>query len=220
MSVEKEIYERLELVNKRIDDNKTLITTVVSSATAIFAVIAIIFTWNVNTEKEDLKSLKQEVKDEVESFLGKRVDQPELNIFSTQATELQDSLQVSKIEYFEHHQRHGIPIPIVLRNDGKAPTGYVALKVYTKKDIELWGEATFEPRYYYEASWQGEDGTGIPDLPGGGFSYNYQLTLWPENIPDIPNGEHDLKLEIYYGKGKKVSNEFRVSLTNPFLVSE
>ncbi len=215
--MDKEVQERLDLINKRIDDNKTLITTIVSTGTAIFAVIAIIFTWNVNTEKNDLKELKKELKAEVDSFLGKSVEEPELRMFTRDGGTLSGATLDARVELDEIEQQARIEVPVTFRNDGQAPTGEVTVKVYTKEEIRLWSETTFEDDYVYEMYWQGTSNTGIPNMPGGGFAYPYRFTLWPLNGEDIELKTYKVKLQIYYAKNKVAESEFHIAVTENLL---
>ena len=53
--IEKDMLEQLELTNKRIDDNKTLVTTIVSAGSVIFSVLVIVFALNLNLHQSLLK---------------------------------------------------------------------------------------------------------------------------------------------------------------------
>lgn len=212
--MDQEMQERLDLINKRIDDNKTLITTIVSTGTAIFAVIAIIFTWNVNTEKNDLKELKRELKLEVETFLGKNIAEPELKMFTRSGASLSGATLNATVEMDEFEMLPRIELPVTFRNDGQAPTGEVTVKAYTKKEIRLSSDTTFEDDYEYEVYWQGTANTGVPNMPGGGFAYPYRFTLWPSNGEEIASKTHKVKLQIYYANDKVAESEFYIALVN------
>ncbi len=142
--MEKEIQDRLDLINKRIDDNKTLITTIVSAGGAVFAVLAIIFTWNLNSEKADLKDLRKELKQEVAAFLGKSTQQPDLKLFIQTEDDLVDTVISSSVQVDKENSSPYIEIPIVLRNDGRGPSGEVTVKAYTGQNIKLAAKTSFE----------------------------------------------------------------------------
>ena len=220
---ESKIIERFDIVHKRIEDNKTLITTIVSSATAIFAVLALVFTWNMNTEKSELKSLKKELKEEVKTFLGNNKEEADIFLF-TQDGEFLDGkiiqVTLNKVEVVNPGDSpSSIIIPIIIRNDGKGSSGEVTIKGYTKKEIEMWSKAAFEKEYHYEAYWQGTENTGIPDLPPLGYSHPYNFNLYINNPESVNTGLHDVKIKIYYNSGKFTSAEFKVDITENLTIA-
>ncbi len=214
------ILARFDIVHKRIEDNKTLITTIVSSATAIFAVLAIVFTWNINIEKNDLKTLKKELKEEVKTFLGTNKKEADIVLF-TQDGEFLDGktidVKIEKRQVADPGEYPGIiAIPIIIRNDGKGSSGVVTIKGYTKKEIELTSSAAFEEDYDYEVYWQGVEQTGVPNLPPLEYAHPYNFSLYLRSPNSIQLGKHDVKVKIYYGSGKMTSAEFYINVTeNP-----
>lgn len=211
--MEKEVAERFEHTNKRIDDNKTMIQIVVSSGTAIFAVLAIVFTWNFNTEKNDLKAIKNEIKNEVNTYLGKNTLTPNIRLYTEEENPLDGSIIKVKVEEDEQFGNSGrIPVPIILRNEGRGSSGEVTVKAYTKRGIELWDKATFEKEYSYEEYWQGKENTGIPDLPPPNYSHRYPFMLYVNNAQKIETRIYQVKLKLYYGEGQTTSAEFKIDV--------
>ena len=208
--MEKEALERLEFINKRIDDNRAYVATIISSAAGILALLIIVFTWNLNTEKNELKEFRTQLKEEVNTLLGKTKNHPKINLYSRNGDDLLGDVINVNVEIDENEELAVIAVPIVLKNDGKAPTGEVTIKLYTKKGIQLWEKTTFEKHYTYETYWQGKEDSGIPNMPGGGFAQPYHLNIWPENAGQINLGKHDVKVEIYYGNNLVTDAEFRV----------
>ena len=127
--MENEIVERFELINKRIDDNKTLIATIVSAGTAVFAVVAIIFSWNLNNERADLKELRNELRAEVKESLGKTKNFPYLEIYNENESVLTGTIVDTKVDRNENDVIR-INCSIILRNIGGAPTGQITIKPF------------------------------------------------------------------------------------------
>jgi len=210
--MENDIQDRFDLINKRIDDNKNLISTLLTVASVVFATLGIIFSWDVGRDREELKVFKAELKKDVEVFLGKNSNEPDISLF----TRAEEGLEKKNIRTKVELNKDGAPfieIPIVLINDGQGPSGDITIKAYTDKNITMWDKASFENDFAYEAFWQGTVNTGIPDLPGGGYIHPYRFAIWPKEGHLVLPGTYPIKLKVYYGKNKSVSATFRITIT-------
>ena len=214
--MDEEIKEQFDLAHKRIDDNKTLVKTIVSSTSAMFAVIAIILGFNYNSEKNEIKNFKKELKEQVDTFLGNQKEGANIKLYSENELPLDNQIIKVAVEKAAPANQKDFPgrirIPFILRNEGKGASGEVTIKAYTKEGIQMLSRASFEQDYAYEAYWQGTQRTAIPNLPPLGYSHPYPFTLFIQNPESVKLGIHKVKVKIYYGSGKVTVSEFKIEV--------
>ena len=77
-----ELNDKWDYLNKRLDDQKTFLALLVSIGGIVFAVLAIVFTWNVASEKIEIREFKKEAVREIREELGKTTQPPKITLLT------------------------------------------------------------------------------------------------------------------------------------------
>ncbi len=207
-----ETSDRFNQIDKRFEDYKTFFSLFLSVGTLIIGFVTIIFTLNFNNEKNDLREFKKELKEDINEELGRIGNPPQIKLFTKkteplEGAELNVALNEDKDGNFWFDGLH-----FIIKNIGGASSGPIFLKYYTSDPLNLLNFSTDEPNYKYEIYFT--PGThSIGELPGGGYSRNYIVTLGIINKSKIETGRYPMLIKIYYGNGKVERYRFNIHIT-------
>ena len=210
--MEKEMSDKVNHLDKRIDDIKSFITLIVGTGVTLLGFLAVIFTWNVNTEKTELREFKKDLKKEILEAVGK-VDSVPLLSLETRNGEMLNGSVVNALILEDEQGERFIRIPFDVINKGKGRTGEIAVKFYTDKNINSGTEITREKDFKYVDILQGKVETGLPNMPGT-LSSPYDYNIWPEDKIIPPSGDYPAMVRFYYGRGKMEEARFTVRIKN------
>jgi hypothetical protein len=212
-----ELDKRLSAADKRFDDWKGYVGAGATLITVWFAVLTIVLSWNYTSEKASLRDFQHDLRED----LGKSVLSPELELQGTDGKPLagQDMLAeftISKDKSREGHDEsqpvHQVGFRHIIKNSGRASTGPMTAKFYTRVPLELMDKSTDEPQYQFEGM-AGPHDLDPNEIPG---QLSSPWELWwdlPKN--DWPRAErYPCLLKIYYGNGKVVQAAFNLVVLN------
>ncbi|MDR3713305.1 MAG: hypothetical protein P4L51_10850 [Puia sp.] len=141
-----DINNRFASTDKRIDDLKWSLTGWMTFFGIIFGVSALIFNNNFNAEKEGLRQLSKEMRDELN---GKSYN-ASLEFQSFNKHKLSGQEVTGRIEEASPG-KYLLEFSIILKNTGESSTGPITIKVYTDSSLQLYDISTDEEKYAYEA---------------------------------------------------------------------
>lgn len=210
--IDQDVRDKLDLTQKRIDDNKTLVTVLISSITIIFSVFSFIAAMNFKSEKDGLRDFQQGIDRQVEKAIGSLSGSADLKIYTSSGKVIDEEVVDVRVISNSGSSPGKIVLPFVIRNHGSGAGKNIILKAYTKDPIKLEYSAAFEDDYTYEV-YASESSHGIPNIPANEhYAHPVKYWVFVENPVDIDLGTYDTKLKLFYDdKLKEV--EFKIRVT-------
>jgi hypothetical protein len=229
-----QIDKLVSAVEKRFDDVKWYVTGLSAVFGFIFSVVLLIAAWNLKDERDALREMGKESKEDVLNMqrdikedarnIQKSTKEDVRNMeneFRDKVREQLGQAAPSKLKFLgangqalvgqeivlklrKKDQEFEGTFPFLLRNIGKGWTGPISLKLYAPKELPTFIPSIDEPGYPFEQRVVPED-LHPNSVPGGDYSMNYTFgSSWPMPIP----GRYGVLLRAYYGNGRVVSAAF------------
>ena len=197
--METETSERFKQVDKRIDDLRSFFSSMGTIAAAVFGTLAIIFAWNLNTEKKELREFRKEVKQEIKIALGQYAAPPKMEMFAYSGEPISGQDIVATIQRDKYGDLY-LQFNYVAKNTGGSKSGEISTKIYTKAPLDLGSKSTDESNYKYEAHFSPE--SNDPSVFPAGLSIGWTTDVYLTNLKPPSPGKYPVLIKIYYGKGK------------------
>lgn len=219
-----EIRSRILCLEKQLKQQEHYRNILVSFAGAIFAVVGVIFSFNLysertilfETQKEikdetkkaisDMSDFKEKTKDEIQVALGEIGEPPKLEVRTENGDPIEDRDVEVSIDKDEKGQR-SVAFYYSLFNAGGSNSGPITLKVYTSSAIELSNNSSDERGYEYEAFIYPKS-NGTSELPAGA-SNTWTVTLSPVTN-NLEPGRYPMLMKFYYGKKEVTTAKFYI----------
>lgn len=208
--MEKELLDKISHLDKRIDDIKSFITLIVGTGTTVLGFLAVIFTWNVNAEKAELREFKKDLQQEVLEAVGKVNAAPVLSLETRDGEPLHGSVILTTVHEDDAGDQY-LRVPFDVINTGKGRTGEIAVKFYTDENIVGGTKISREKDFSYMSISQGKEETGLPNMPGS-LSAPYDYLIWTTDKTIPPFGEYPAMVRFYYGKGNVEEARFTLKI--------
>ena len=206
------LHERLGILETELKGLRGTLSALAQFGGLSLGLVAITFGWNAISERQGLRELERDIKKEVQVALGKVAEEPELDIAVPGGKPLDGAIVEPTITTTDNVLH--IVTPIVISNRGRGWSGPAAIKTYTGPAIPQKNSSTDEPAFAFEDNWVGSTKeTGLYDIPGG-FSYSFNLAIYPTGAAIIAPGRYPCLLKIFYGKGKVIRVNYTLWIKN------
>lgn len=208
--------DRFEQVDKRLDDLKSYLSLGSAIFTVIFAIVSIMFTWNLQSERANLRELEKDLKDEVRTSLGKLDEPPRIEIYTPDKVPLSgQSIDVSfdnkaNTDNADEKRKGKVMMSFlcIFKNESSSSSGSIALKLYTRDPLNFVQVSTDEPDFKYEYFSPPEE-ISPHEMPGGlSIGMLMEFDLETSTIPD--EGTYPALLKVFYGKGRIARTTFNL----------
>lgn len=187
---------RIEMLEARFKDLKTWGALAVTSMTAIFAVVAVVFSFNLNSEKDDLREFRDRLEADLRASLGDLGEPAKVVLSTMRGGNLAGATVDGEVRYDESGA-HFLAFNFILSNEGGRTTGPLFIKLYTPQGLNIGFFSSDEPEYAYETVWRAEDlaiGEYAPGMSTG-------FSQFPSMYETVPGpGRNDVLLKVYYGR--------------------
>ena len=217
--------EKIRGLEKRIEDGRAYLQLLVTAGSALsaglFVVLTIAVKWDLSSEREQLKNLRIELKEEIKERLETNNFDPKLRLLSLDGTALQGQVFSPQEIFRDQEGKYGIPIFFRIENHGSTSSGKIWIKGFTKEPL-IPKNASFLTGTYRNSGvkpfhFEYHDPTGdddFSDLPGGGFGKGRSNILWLAHEVGQPlPGDYPYKVAIYTERG--LESEASVTLRIP-----
>lgn len=205
-----------EYLTKRLEDLRTWGVALVGAAGTVIAVLALVFTWNFQSEKEGLRDFRDKLEKRQEKFedrvLGVAAKPAEIELFVQKKlgtdklpkVPLEGSELPARIEVNEDGA--SVVVSYVIVNSGGSRTGPMYMKLYTGPELVLEDRSTDEDAFSYEAHFP--PGVNDPsELPPGVSSSWYSRSPVLGEGPDPGNRVRGM-IKIFYGRNQIATAKF------------
>lgn len=202
--MDKETASHIEQLNKRIDDLRTFFSSLVAAGGVIVAVLGLVFAWNLDSEKDDIRRFKEEVKTD----LRLKSRPPKLEFLTPDREPLKDHKLQATIIRDSDTKEFKLRFDFILANIGGSPSGPMSVKVYTRDPLVLEPSSTDEREFAYELFFQ--PSSNDPSEIAAGVSVNWRMNVSLKVEKSPPPGEYPVLIKFFYGTDKQTRAEFKV----------
>jgi len=201
----------------RLNDLRNWTIGIFAAGATIFGVLAIVFTWNVNAEKQELRVFRDRISEEVNKELGKVSEKPKMEMLTQNREPLAGKTILGKVALRDIKNDDGtltkffqLEFSFIVQNIGDARTGPIYTKVYSVSPIVLSGDASDEPDYEYETHISPELNDPSEFPAGVSTFWLTTVELYQDSKPKV--GEYPCLVKIYYGKKEVESAAFTLKI--------
>ena len=170
----------------------------------IVAVLGLVFAWNLNSEKEDIRRFK----DEVKADLRLESRPPKLELLTLAREPLKDHRLPATIIRDSDTNKFKLRFYCILLNTGGSPSGPMSTKVYTRDPLVLRTSSTDEIEFAYEVFFSPSENN--PSEIAAGVSVNWPVSVFLKVEKFPPPGEYPVLIKFFYGTDKQTRAEFKV----------
>jgi hypothetical protein len=229
--MEPEDQAKVDALSKRLDDAQAWMRQALATIAMIFSVLGIVFTFNANAEKTDLRERSNKLERDVREQLGALGEPPVVKLYDANNVPLEGAHVEAQVETTAPPApppNPGVSGPLdarpvanpptnpllkfayILRNEGRQSTGPIFIKVYTKEPLRLFSPSTDEKGYAYEHSFPPAS-QEPSSLPAG--TSIYWITTVPLQIREpLRPGRHDALMKVYYGANQSYRAPFTLEI--------
>jgi hypothetical protein len=200
----KQLNRRIDDLCNRFEDFRMYSTVALGLATVIFGLVAVIFKWDVNTEKTRIMDMERHLEEEVRAELGKLEKPPRVEI-NNKGQALAGQLLPASLRGTPEG-KPGLYIQFALNNAGESSSGPLFMKLYASDPVKLLNASTDQPEFKYEGYITPAD-LAPNELPGG-MSVEMDIFFYLEGDDLPPPGKYPALLKVFYGRGKVATAAF------------
>jgi hypothetical protein len=195
-----ETEKRYAALEKRFDDIKWYFGGAASLFTLWFGVLTVVFSSNFNSQKEDLRDFKNNLR----ADLGKLELPADIEMLSVRRSPLAGQDLLAEIDLTKPNEPY-LDIDFILHNQGDGDTGPMYVKIYTKDPLRLNHSSSDEPDFQYEEMVT-PSRLDPPQMPGKlSIQSSLQFAMHgPLDAASIKSRRSPALVKVYYGKGKVV----------------
>jgi hypothetical protein len=204
-----DVKSRCDQLDKRIDDVRALVTTVLSIIGGIVALLTLIANQNLQTERQRIKDVAGELTEKVQVALGQAGQRAEVKILGQNGKELTGQILPGEVQT-EASGNKSLVLRFVLKNVGTKATEPLFFKIYSSDPLRLGSPSTDEAEFRYEDFIPPADVN--PSILPAGVSLRFATTHRLLQEGQLTPGNAMMVLKVYYGGGDATESRFQVQL--------